>query len=629
MTTAPTLRNSAAPAGSAAPAPSSAPAASAAGRRATAAVQVREGLPFRTAAVIGLGTVGSAFARALAAAGVAVAAVEADDARLAAGRARTEHPAADGQRPGGTAGAPGTPDPAAIGYGTRLDALAEADLVLEALPERLPLKAAMLREAARHAGAGTVFATTTSLSVGAVAAAAGLLPRTVGLHPIGHTPAGGAVEVVPGAVTEAAIVTAAEDLVTALGATPVRSADRPGYLAGGLLLSYLNGAAAMLDRGYADARDIDAAMVLGCGLPRGPLAHLDLIGLDSALDTLRGLHELTGEARYVPAPVLAHLVSAGLLGVKSGRGFHRYGDGAGGPTAEADQPRPGGSAAAPRTVATVGVIGSGTMATGIAEVFAKAGCPTTLVARDEVRGKAALDRIAASLDRAVTRRKIGEADARAALDRLTAGGEMAAVAGCDLVVEAVAEDIDVKRAVFARLDAVCRAGAVLATTTSSLPVVECATATARPQDVVGLHFFNPAPVMRLVEVVTTALTAPDVTATALAVCGRLRKRPVGIADRPGFLVNALLFPYLNGAVRLLAERHTTAAELDTAMTAGCDYPMGPLALLDAIGLDVSLQIQHSLHHAHPDPSLLPAAPLHDLVSAGLLGRKTGCGFHRY
>jgi 3-hydroxybutyryl-CoA dehydrogenase len=592
-----------------------------AGTHAPAAVRVREGLPFRSAAVIGLGTVGSAFARALAAAGVTVTAVEADAAGLAGGRARIEHPAGDGTPAAG----------AEIGYGTRLDALAGADLVLEALPERLPLKAAVLRDAAQHAAADAVFATTTSLSVGAVASAAGLLARTVGLHPIGHTPAGGAVEVVPGPATDAAVVTAADALVRALAATPVRSADRPGYLAGGLLLAYLNGAAAMLDRGYADARDIDAAMTLGCGLPLGPLAHLDLIGLDSALDTLRGLHELTGEARYAPAPVLAHMVSAGLLGAKTGQGFHRYPDGPGGPVAAVAEGRPGPSlpGAAPRTVTAVGVIGSGTMAAGIAEVFAKAGCPTTLVARDEVRAKAALDRIAGSLERAVTRHKISETDARAALDRLTASGDTASVAGCDLVVEAVAEDIEVKRAVFARLDAVCRPGAVLATTTSSLPVVECATATSRPQDVVGLHFFNPAPVMRLVEVVTTALTAPDVTATALAVCGRLGKRPVGIADRPGFLVNALLFPYLNSAVRLVAEHRATAAELDTAMTAGCGYPMGPLALLDAIGLDVSLQIQHSLHRAHPDPALRPAAPLHHLVTAGLLGRKSGHGFHRY
>ncbi|QTD96685.1 3-hydroxyacyl-CoA dehydrogenase family protein [Streptomyces cyanogenus] len=568
----------------------------------------RAGLPFRRTAVIGLGTVGSGLVRALAAAGAHVTAVEADATRLADARTRI-------------AGGPSAPDRITFTTGTALPA--DTELVVEAVPERLALKAAVLRTAAERCGLDTVFATTTSLSVAAVGTAAGLLTRTVGLHPVGHGPDGGAIEVIPAHATEAAVVRDAERLVAALDRTAVRAVDRPGFLSGGLLMAYLNGALALYERRYASRDDIDGAMRLGCGLPLGPLAHLDRIGLDSALDTLRGLYDLTGERRFLPSPVLGHMVAAGLLGMKSGRGFYRYPPG---PTADAPAAGP---VTAPRPVATVGVVGSGTMATGIAEVFARSGLPTTLVARTEVRAKGALDRVAGSLDRAVRRGKVSSDDARAAQERLRGCAHIESVAGCDLVVEAVAEELPVKREVFGRLDAVCRPGAVLATTTSSLPIVECATATARPEDVLGLHFFNPAPVMRLVEVVGTVLTAPDASATARAVCGRIGKHPVEVEDRPGFLVNALLFPYLNDAVRLLEEHRAPAGDLDAVMTVGCGYPMGPLALLDTIGLDVSLHIQRGLHRASHEPSLTPARPLEDLVAAGHLGRKSGHGFHRY
>src|SRR6202011_3452405 len=168
------------------------------------------------------------------------------------------------------------------------------------------------------------------------------------------------------------------------------------------------------------------------------------------------------------------------------------------------------------------------------------------------------------------------------------------LADCDLVIEAIAEDLAVKAAVFGALDEVCKPGAVLATTTSSLPVIECAAAPSRPGDVVGLHFFNPAPVMKLVEVVATIATAPDVVATAHAICRRLGKHPVDCGDRAGFIVNALLFPYLNDAVKMLEGHYADADDIDIAMMVGCGLPMGPFALLDVVGLDVSLAIERTL-----------------------------------
>ncbi|GAB3887917.1 hypothetical protein GCM10029964_054690 [Kibdelosporangium lantanae] len=350
----------------------------------------------------------------------------------------------------------------------------------------------------------------------------------------------------------------------------------------------------------------------------GALAQLDLAGVDAVADSLAALAERTGDPTWKPAPIFARMRQAGLLGRKSGRGFHAY-DGADG-TPVRDEP-----AGAARPVRRVGVVGAGTMATGIAEVFAASGYQTVLIGRSDVRAKQARAAIESSLDKQVRRGRMSPAGAVAVTDRLTVGWEMAELSACDLVVEAVVEDIGVKREIFAQLDRVLRPGAVLATTTSSLPVVECATASSRPHDVVGLHFLNPAPAMRLVEVVTTALTADDVVTTARELVASLGKRAVLCGDRAGFIVNALLLPYLNDAATIARDRNLAIADVDRVMTGRHGYPMGPFRLLDLIGLDVSLAILGSLDAG--TGGVAPAAYLTDLVRAGCLGRKTGRGFH--
>jgi 3-hydroxybutyryl-CoA dehydrogenase len=280
-------------------------------------------------------------------------------------------------------------------------------------------------------------------------------------------------------------------------------------------------------------------------------------------------------------------------------------------------------------VSLVGVVGSGTMATGIAEVFAKGGFDVTLVARSAEAQARANGAVTKSLEKAVQRGKLDAADRDAALARLTVSTRLDDLAGADLVVEAVVEELDVKQALFENLDEICKPGAILATTTSSLPVVECAVATGRPGDVVGLHFFNPAPVMRLVEVVHTVSTSEDVVATAKAVIEQLGKHPVGCGDRSGFIVNALLFPYLNDAVKMLQAHYAGVEDIDVAMKTGCGYPMGPFELLDVVGLDVSLAIQRQLYLEFREPGFAPAPLLEQLVTAGYLGRKAGRGFRTY
>jgi 3-hydroxybutyryl-CoA dehydrogenase len=285
-------------------------------------------------------------------------------------------------------------------------------------------------------------------------------------------------------------------------------------------------------------------------------------------------------------------------------------------------------------IARVGVVGTGTMATGIVEVFAKAGYDVTYVGRSEEKVAKVAQTIERSLDKAIQRGKLEESKKDEVLGRLSGSTKLDDLADVDLVVEAIAEDLKIKTTLFENLDEICRRGnggqgAILATTTSSLPVIECAQATKRPGDVIGMHFFNPAPVMKLVEVVSTVATKEDVAETTRALCSAIGKIPVSCGDRAGFIVNALLFPYLNDAIKMLEAHYATADDIDTAMKQGCALPMGPFELLDVVGNDVSLAIERELYLEFREPGFAPAPLLEHLVTAGYLGRKTKRGFRDY
>jgi 3-hydroxybutyryl-CoA dehydrogenase len=453
----------------------------------------------------------------------------------------------------------------------------------------------------------------------------------VGMHFFNPAPVQKLVELVRTVVTEQDVVDDLHAFARSLDKVPVVIGDRAGFIANALLFGYLNHAARMYESHYASREDLDAAMRYGCGYPMGPLALLDLIGLDTAYEILDTMYRQSRNHLHAPAPVLKQMITAGLLGRKSGRGFYTY-EAPHSSKVVPDALTPSGAVpddVTVRDVQRVGVVGTGTMASGIVEVLAKAGLDVVVRGRSDGKVDAAIAGIRKSLDKAVVRGRLSEEDRDATLGRINGTTRLEDFADVDLVVEAIAEELDVKRAVFAALDEICKPGAILATTTSSLPVVECAAATSRPQDVIGLHFFNPAPVMKLVEVVSTITTAPDVAATCLALCQRLKKVPVSCGDRAGFIVNALLFPYLNDAVKMLEAHYATADDIDAAMKTGCALPMGPFELLDVVGLDVSLAIERSLYSEFREVGFAPAPLLEHLVTAGRLGRKTGHGFRDY
>jgi 3-hydroxybutyryl-CoA dehydrogenase len=586
---------------------------------------------FTRVGVVGLGTMGAGIVEVFARSGLQVTAVDRDEAAVHRGRGHIEHSTGRAVARGKLSADQQAELLQRISYATDLKALSDVHLVVEAVPEQLDLKRAIFSTLDAICPPEAILATnTSSLSVTEIAVATSRPGKVVGVHFFNPAPVMKLVEVVKSVVTEPDVVADIEDFVASLGKTDVTIGDRAGFIANALLFGYLNHAAAMYESHYAIREDIDASMRLGCGLPMGPLALLDLIGLDTAFEILDTMYKQSRDRLHAPTPIFKQMITAGLLGRKAGRGFYTY-DGPDSPNVVDDAltPSPEAAVQGARPVSRVGVVGSGTMATGIVEVFAKAGYEVHYIARSAQKVAAVRGGLERSLEKAVQRGKLAD-DARvAALAHISGSADLEDLADVDLVVEAVVEDLTVKQALFANLDEICRPGAVLATTTSSLPVIECAAATSRGADVIGMHFFNPAAVMKLVEVVSTVSTSADVEATALEVSRRIGKQAVRCGDRAGFIVNALLFPYLNDAVKMLQAHYASSEDIDSAMKVGCGYPMGPFELLDVVGLDVSLAIQRVLYLEFREPGFAPAPLLEHLVTAGRLGRKSGKGFREY
>lgn len=280
-------------------------------------------------------------------------------------------------------------------------------------------------------------------------------------------------------------------------------------------------------------------------------------------------------------------------------------------------------------VLVLGIVGSGIMAAGIAEVALIAGHDVVVRSRSIRGANDVAARVAKNLDRRVERGKLDAATRDDALTRLTVTAQISDLAHCSIVLESIVEDLDSKVALLRELDTVVSNRAILATNTSTLSVSKLAMTTSHPNRVCGIHFFNPATTMPLVEIIRTDVTTPDVLDTATAFVASCGKDAVHVRDDAGFIVNALLFPYLNNAIKMMERGTASMDDIDTAMKGGCNFPMGPFALLDLVGLDTSLSILRTLHEASGNPADAPAETLLRLVADGHLGRKTGQGFHTY
>jgi 3-hydroxybutyryl-CoA dehydrogenase len=586
---------------------------------------------FKTIGVVGLGTMGAGITEVFARHGYAVVGVEIDEDAVARGRQHLEHSTSRAVSRGKM-----TEDDAKqlhdrVTFATSLERLKDADLVVEAVVESVDIKKSIFKQLDDIVSEHTILATnTSSLSVTEISSATSQPGRVIGVHFFNPAPVQGFVEIVQTVVTAPEVLEDVASLVQALGKNPVICGDKAGFIANTLLFGYLNHAVSMYENRYASREDIDAAMRFGCGYPMGPLALLDLIGLDTAYEILDTMYRQGRDRLHAPAPILKQMVTAGLLGRKTGKGFYSY-EAADSPVIVPDDRTPSADdkPQLQHDINLVGVVGTGTMATGIVEVFAKAGYDVVYVGRSQAKVDAVRDTIERSLDKAIQRGKLEESAKAEVLGRLTGTTSLDDLAPVDIAVEAIAEDLKVKTTLFENLDEICKPGAILATTTSSLPIIQCAQATNRPQDVVGMHFFNPAPIMKLVEVVSTVSTSDEVDETTRALCAKVGKVAVSCGDRAGFIVNALLFPYLNDAIKMLEAHYASADDIDTAMKQGCALPMGPFELLDVVGNDVSLAIQRELYLEFREPGFSPAPLLEHLVTAGYLGRKTKRGFRDY
>ena len=582
-------------------------------------------------AVIGLGTMGAGIVEVFARHGIDVVGIDNSDEAVARGRGFLESSTQRAVDRNKLRADERDELLSRVTFSAQLSAVADVDLVLEAVPERIELKREIFAKLDEFARPDAILATnTSSLSVTDIATSTQEPTRVVGMHFFNPATVQKLVEVIKTVITRDEVVDAVTALAERLGKRPVVVGDRAGFIANALLLGYLNHAASMYENNYASREDIDAAMVLGCRYPMGPLALLDLIGLDTAYAVLDTMYKQGRDRLHAPSPLLKQLITAGFLGRKTGRGFYTYEKpGSSKVVDDALTPAPTDRTADAVDIERVGVVGSGSMAVGIAQAIAAHGYPVRLIARTEQRSAEATDDLVKSLHKEVQRGRLEPNDRDAVRARITPSANLDDLSDCQVVIEAIAEDLTAKQAMFETLDEVCAPGTILATTTAALPVVQCAAATKRLQDVVGLHFFAPPTRVDLVEVVSTVSTSPRAVATAIALTEGIGKRAVQTADRSGFIANALLFPYLNDAVKMLETNYATADDIDSAMKYGCGLPMGPFEVLDYYGLDSALSTQRELYLEFRERSLSPAPLLEHLVRAGYLGRKTGRGFRTY
>lgn len=581
--------------------------------------------------VVGLGTMGSGIVEVIARSGYSVIGVDLGEKGTSYADLRIANSIGRGLAGSKITKSQGQAILSRIELTTDLAELASCQLVIEAITEDLQAKSELFAGLDSILGPDAIMATNTSaLSVTEISVVTSRPSRVIGLHFFNPAMVQKFIEIVGTVTTDQEVIDACMEFARALGKEPVLVTDRAGFIANSLLFGYLNQAIAMYEQKYASREDIDDSMRFGCGLPMGPLALLDLIGLDTSLQILDTMYRESRDRLHAPSALLKQLVAAGRTGRKSGQGFYSYTE-PNVPTVVTDSLTPVTSESSLDSgITRVAVIGSGTMATGIVSVLAAGGVLVTALTRSEQRSSQLRQSLEKSWSKLVEKGRISSEQKNEYLARVqTCESAQDLVGQVDLVIEAIAEELGPKCEIFSQLDGLLSEDVIFATTTSSLSVIEIASSTARMERFIGIHFFNPAPVMPLVEIVCTVATHSEVVARCTNLMRQLGKRPVQCSDRAGFIVNALLFPYLNNAIAMASANYASIENIDTAMKLGCGYPMGPFELLDVVGLDVSLAIINTLYREFREPGFAPQAQLEHLVTAGFVGRKVGRGFRKY
>lgn len=532
-------------------------------------------MDIREVAVVGLGTMGAGIAEVFARAGLQVTAVEADPGALSKGMSILDRSLRKAISRGRMTQDEYAEIAARVTPGPGIASLAGADLVIEVVPEQMAIKHAVIAELDQVLRPSAIIATnTSSLSVTTIAAGSAHPGRVVGMHFFNPAPVMRLVEVVTTVLTEPGVADAVTSFAARLGKTPVRVTDRAGFVANALLLPYLNHAARLVEVGYASRDDIDLAVTAGIGLPMGPLALLDLIGLDTSVAILEVLGHELGGSRYVPAPLLRRLTDAGRTGRKSGAGFYEYGErGAGGATGSPSE----GNAELPAAPGTVTLIDP-----AVAE-------PVSAAHSDRAADLASL---IAAAGISVTRNPAHPSDL-VIIAIGPEGGVLAPATAASRAADAVGLHLPLPGLGSNGL------GQVAGTQ-------RAATSAAAGAD----------PPAGLAELVPNPFTSDAAVATARALVARLGLRAIRSADRPGLLVSALLYAHLRDAVAMIADGYATPDGVDTAMTLGCGYPRGPMRLLADAGPDEAMGVLAAMHAGYGDPAFAPPPLLRDYALSG-------------
>lgn len=544
---------------------------------------------FASVGVVGLGTMGAGIAEVFARSGLAVVAVELDPGALERGRGHLETSTGRAVARGRLSVQGQGELLERISFATELAALADVDLVIEAVPERLDIKASLFAALDQICRPQAVLATnTSSLSITDVAVATQRPGQVIGMHFFNPAPVMKLVEVVHSVLTDPDVITEVRALAERMGKTAVSVGDRAGFVANRLLFGYLNQAVAMLESGRATREDIDTAMTVGAGLPMGPLTLLDLIGLDTSVQILDTVYAETRDGRYAATPTLRHLVTAGHVGRKSGRGLYDYSDGPARGHAKVAAARSAADASAAKSLTKVAVVGRGGRADWLAN-------------------------------------RIGDGVTQVEPNKLKAIG------ACAVVIDAAGGTAQEIRSRFADIGKAAPE-AVLVTTATTPAVLDCAVAAGQPDRVVGMHVVGEAGSVSgaganadpepdasvLAELVASVVSSDEAVARVAELAGRLGLTVVRSLDHSGFIVDALLLPHLNDALLMRQDHYASADDIDAAMRFGCGYRHGPFAMLDQLGARTVLDGLTAIYAERPELGLAPAALLRQVAALDAL-----------
>ena len=515
---------------------------------------------------------------------------------------------------------------------TTIQSLNDCDIIIEAIVEDQNAKNKLFKNLNSFVKEETIFASNTStLSITNIGLHSGRPDRTIGTHFCLPATLNKTVEITSGIHTSENTYTKTFKFLEKLGQIPTKTKDSPGFILNYFLSPFLNDCIHLIETGYTNATDLDTAVKLGLGYKIGPMELLDIEGLDIHRTVSLSLYKQLKDPRYKPPNLVNKMIDSGFLGTKSGKGFYNYKKPGFYGTVEREETTMEKKEEIdfPENIKKVGIVGLGTMGSGIAQVCLTSGFEVYSVEENSEILTKGLEKIEGNLEVAVQRGKLDSSIKSEILTRLQGSTDLNSLAECDLVIEVIIENLDAKTKLFRELDKIVKKNSFLASNTSCLSVTSIASSTNRPDKVLGLHFFNPPYAMKLVEVIQAIQTSEKTFAFGKEFCKKIGKVPIPVQDRPGFLVNRLLIPYLNMAAQAFDEKLATREDMDRVISSGLGYPMGPLTLLDLVGIDVQTFVSDAMFEELGESRFMPPPILRRMTSAKWLGRKSGIGFYEY